>query len=551
MTSKLIEIRSVLPLPLLFLAAGLVPARVGIAAQASVPAAGVPQLFHTSDQCLACHNGLVASSGEDVSIGFKWRSSMMGNAGRDPYWMAAVRRESLDHPAAVDAIEDKCTVCHLGMARTTAVAKGGQGRAFENFPVLGVGGPHTALAIDGVSCTVCHQIQNINLGVEEGFTGGYSIDLTTGMGNRTVVGPFEVDAGRTRVMESASEFRPVEAAYIQSAEFCANCHTLFTHALDAEGNEAGVLAEQAPYLEWKHSDYPGQATCQDCHMPVVESEVSVTGVLPNPRTDVNRHSFRGGNFLMPRILNKHRAALAVQALPQELEETARAAEENLATKAASVEVVPVGLVDGRLDVDVVITNLAGHKVPSAYPSRRAWIHLTVRDAGGRAVFESGAFQPDGSIVGNDNDADGNRFEPHYLEITEPGQVQIYEDIMVDYAGSVTTGLLLGVEYVKDNRLLPRGFDKATASIYVAVKGEAFADEDFVGGGDTTRYGVSVGNASGPFRVEAEVWYQPIGYRWAQKLGDYDTAESAQFMKFFNGVSSASGALLARDGATIR
>ena len=51
---------------------------------------------------------------------------------------------------------------------------------------------------------------------------------------------------------------------------------------------------------------------------------------------------------MPRILNKHRAALDVQALPQELEETARASEENLATKAATVEVVPVGLEDGRL-----------------------------------------------------------------------------------------------------------------------------------------------------------------------------------------------------------
>jgi len=551
MTSRLIEIRMTLAFLLLVLAGGFVPAWVGLSAQASAPAAGVPQLFHTSDQCLACHNSLVAPNGEDVSIGFKWRSSMMGNAGRDPYWMAAVRRESLDHPAAVDVIEDKCTVCHLGMARTTSVAEGGQGRAFENFPVLGQGGPHTTLAIDGVSCTVCHQIQDVNLGEKKGFTGGYTIDLTTPMGQRPVFGPFEVDAGRTRIMESASEFRPVEATHIQSAEFCASCHTLFTHALDPDGNEVGEIAEQAPYLEWKHSDYPGEATCQTCHMPVVAGEVSVTGVSPNPRTEVSRHSFQGGNFLMPRILNKHRAALEVKALPQELEETARAAEENLSTNAASVEVVPVGLVDGRLDVDIVIANLAGHKLPSAYPSRRAWLHLTVRDAGGRVVFESGVFQPDGSIVGNDNDADGNRFEPHYLEITDPEQVQIYEDIMVDYAGAVTTGLLWGVEYVKDNRLLPRGFDKTTAPDEVAVRGEALGDRNFVGGGDTTRYGVNVGNASGPFQVEVELWYQPIGYRWAQNLGEYDSAESDQFMRFFEGVSSASKALLARAEATVR
>jgi len=551
MTTRMIKIRSVLTLLPLFLACVFVPGQEEVSGQVSGSGEAVPQLFHTSDQCLACHNGLVAPNGEDVSIGFKWRSSMMGNAGRDPYWMAAVRRESLDHPAAVDVIEDKCTVCHLGMARTTAVAEGGQGRAFENFPVIGEGGAHTELAVDGVSCTVCHQIQNVNLGMEEGFTGGYSIDLTTPMGQRSVIGPFEVDPGRTRLMESASEFRPVEAAYIQSAEFCANCHTLFTHALDADGNEAGELAEQAPYLEWRHSDYPGEATCQDCHMPVVEGEVSVTGVLPNPRADVNRHSFRGGNFLMPRILNKHRAALDVQALPQELEETARAAEVNLATEAATMDVVPVGLMDGRVDVDVAITNLAGHKVPTAYPSRRAWIHLTVRDAAGRLVFESGEFQPDGSISGNDNDSDGSRFEPHYLEITLPGQVQIYEDIMVDYAGAVTTGLLWGVEYVKDNRLLPRGFDKNTAPDDVAVKGEALGDLDFVGGGDTTHYSVSVGNASGPFQVEVELWYQPIGYRWARSLGEYDTAESDQFLEFFDGVSSASAALLARARATVQ
>ena len=52
-------------------------------------------------------------------------------------------------------------------------------------------------------------------------------------------------------------------------------------------------------------------------------------------------------------------------------------------------------------------------------------------------------------------------------------------------------------------------------------------------------------------VAAELWYQPIGYRWARNLGDYDTAESAQFMEFFNGVSSSSRALLARAGASVR
>ena len=54
-------------------------------------------------------------------------------------------------------------------------------------------------------------------------------------------------------------------------------------------------------------------------------------------------------------------------------------------------------------VDVHVENFGGHKLPTAFPSRRAWLHVMVKDASGRLVFESGALKPDGSIAGNDND----------------------------------------------------------------------------------------------------------------------------------------------------
>jgi len=522
-----------------------------LAALAAPAQAQVVDLFHKSDQCIACHTQLTAPSGEDVSIGFNWRSSMMGNSARDPYWMAGVRREALDHPAAVAAIEDKCTVCHLPIARTLAVSHGMPATAFEHFPYLGKGGPLTELGRDGVSCTVCHQILDENLGTRDGFTGGYVIDLRTPMGERTVYGPFEVDEGRTRIMQSASQFTPQMASHIQSAQFCANCHTLFTHALDPDGNEVSELPEQTPYLEWLHSDYPGQQTCQDCHMPVIEGEVAVSGVLPNPRTDVNQHVFKGGNFLIPRVLNKHRARMDVQALPQELDATARASEENLANNSALLHMEQLSSEEGRLEVGVTVTNLVGHKLPSAYPSRRVWLHVKVLDRSGRTLFESGAFEADGSINGNDNDQDGSRFEPHYDRITSADQVQIYEDIMVDYADNVTTGLLYGARYIKDNRLLPTGFDKSTASSDVAVHGAAEGDADFVGGSDRVTYAVSLGSGRAPYTVVAELWYQPIGYRWAMNLGEYDTAESDQFMGFFNEVAPASGTVLASTEVVLR
>lgn len=523
---------------------------VGVS-HAGAQQAPAPGAFVLATQCTGCHNLLAAPNGQDVSIGFNWGSSMMGNSGRDPYWMAAVRRETMDHPAALDAIEDKCTVCHLPMARTLHVAEGGAGKAFQYFPGATAPGPHAVLASDGVSCTVCHQVQDERLGTRESFTGGYVIDVHA-PAPRSVYGPFEVDAGRTRLMESASTFRPREAGHVQSAEFCASCHTLFTHALDPDGNEVGELPEQTPYLEWKHSSYPGEEeTCQNCHMPVVEGEVSVSGILPNPRTEVNRHVFRGGNFLMPRILNKHRAELGTQALPQDLEATSRSVEEHLATKTATLEVVSLSAEEGTLAADIRVTNLAGHKLPSAYPSRRAWLHVTVTDGSGKVLLESGAVKPDGFIQGNDNDLDGSRYEPHHQEITSADQVQIYEDIMVDYAGEVTTGLLWGVRYIKDNRLLPAGFDKATAPDDVAVRGNATGDADFQGGTDQVRYAVALDGAQGPFQVVAELWYQPIGFRWAMNLGEYDTDESARFLAMFRGMESATAALLARTEEVLR
>jgi hypothetical protein len=103
------------------------------------------------------------------------------------------------------------------------------------------------------------------------------------------------------------------------------------------------------------------------------------------------------------------------------------------------------------------------------------------------LFESGALDPSGLVQGNDADADATRFEPHYAEIRQPDQVQIYESVMGDAAGRPTTGLLTAVRYLKDNRLLPRGFDKGSAERDIAVVGEALQDADFVGGSDGVRY----------------------------------------------------------------
>jgi hypothetical protein len=397
---------------------------------------------------------------------------------------------------------------------------------------------------------VCHQIRPDNFGQESSLDGGFIIDLQKKPEEREIFGPFDVDKGRTRVMHSVTGFIPAKADHIRQSELCAGCHTLLTNAFDDKGNPAGSLPEQVPYQEWQHSDYPNTNSCQSCHMPRVAGESPITSVQGKTHEEVSRHVFVGGNAFLLRILKDHGKELGVSATPDELEASARRTEENLAAQTGSVEIKNANVAGGRLEFGITVSNKTGHKFPTAYPARRAWLHVVVRDSRGATVFESGASRPDGSVAGNDNDEDALKFEPHYTRITSPDQVQIYESIMGDFAGRVTTGLLYGTHYLKDNRLLPRGFDKTTAPDRVAVVAPAREDPDFAGGSDSLTYSVALpDNAAGPYTVTAELLFQSIGFRWAQNLRNYDAPEPNRFVGYYTQAASQSTKLIARSALT--
>jgi len=501
-------------------------------------------LFKTSGDCMPCHNSLIAPTGEDVSIGASWRASIMANSARDPYWQAGVRRETIDHPGAATDIQDECAICHMPMARVIAQANGRKGEVFAHLPVVQRDGPEDLLAHDGVSCAMCHQIASDKLGTRESFVGGFVIAGPQPT-PRPIFGPYDVEKGLKTIMRSSAEYQPTKGDHIRQSELCATCHTLITKALDPQGKVIGELPEQAMYLEWKHSAFEGeQRSCQSCHMPSVEDEMPVSSVLGEPRKGLARHVFVGGNFFMLRMLNRYRLDLGVQAPPHELDASAVRTIQNLQGQTAAVSIERADVAGGRLDFNVAVQNITGHKLPTAYPSRRAWLHVTVRDRTGRQIFESGRITPSGLIEGNDNDADATKFEPHYTEIREPDQVQIYESVMGDSAGVPTTGLLNGIGYLKDNRLLPRGFDKATAESDIRVIGGAADDGDFTGGSDRVRYSIAAAG-EGPFQIDVELRFQPIGFRWAQNLKPYDAPETARFVNYYDSMASGSSETLAR------
>jgi hypothetical protein len=501
--------------------------------------------FRTSDRCFPCHNELTTPSGRDVSIGLAWRSSIMANSARDPYWQASVRRETMDHPQAVPDIEDECSICHMPISRYQAKLQGDKGQVFAYLPFY-ADPKKSAFAEDGVTCAVCHQIGKQKLGSRESFNGGFVVENPPEKDARPEYGPFEVTRARQHIMDSSTGgFRPMFSEHIRDSALCGSCHQLYTTARGDNGKEIGYLPEQMPYLEWLHSDYPSRYSCQQCHMPEVHEAVRISSVLSDPRNGLNQHVFQGGNFFMQQMLNQYRNDLDVAALPQELTNAADATLEFLRTQSARIELRNVDVVAGTLRAEVFVQNLTGHKLPTAYPSRRAWVHFQIRDHEGKTIFESGALNADGSIQGNDNDADPSRFEPHYQEISSPDQVQIYEPILKDTQGHVTTGLLSAIGYFKDNRILPTGFDKKTADKDIAVIGDAHDDPDFKAGSDTVRYFVSLGNAEGPYRIEVELWYEPIGFRWAHNLQPYSASEPQRFISYYESMSASAATVLAR------
>jgi hypothetical protein len=505
--------------------------------------------FHTSDRCVACHNGMRTKSGEDISIGFDWRASMMANSARDPYWQGSVRRESLDHPEAKPAIENECSVCHMPIIHLQAQVKGRKAEIFAHLP-FNPDNQDNAAAEDGVSCSVCHQIANEKLGTRASFNGAFAVDTPQSDDQRPEYGPFAIDAGHQRVMQSSTGgFLPTPGAHVRESALCGTCHTLYTQSLGPDGREIATFPEQMPFLEWLHSDYPSKSSCQSCHMPEVREKVPVTALFGEPREGMHRHEFVAANFFMQRVLNNYRADLSVAALPQELTTAANRTVTFLQTQSARVSIRNLESTSSGLSMEVLVENLSGHKLPTAYPSRRVWLHVAVRDRNGQAIFESGALNPDGSIKGNRNDSDPLQFEPHYPEITSPEQVQIYEPILKDSAGRVTTGLLSAIGYLKDNRLLPSGFSKQNAEKDIAVIGEAANDPNFTDKGSVVRYSVSIAGAAGPFHVQAELWYQPIGFRWAHNLAPYIAEEPQRFVSYYESMSSNTAVVLARAEAT--
>ena len=521
--------------------------------------AGLQSKFLNSTSCASCHsNAPLATAMRDSKsrpLGQYdlWRSSMMANASRDPLWRAVVSAEIQATPSRKADIEAKCMRCHAPMESNDFH---GDTDARMSLSMLDdANDPRNPLARDGASCTVCHQILPDNLGKASSYTGKFHIGPS-----KQIFGPHANPA--VQQMQMRTGYVPAKGSHINKSGLCATCHTVMTNTLDKNGKATGSsLPEQTPYLEWRNSIFnkevqnpgPSAQSCQDCHLPSkdVEGNSISTRIARNPggrdypflssRAPFGRHILVGGNTLLPEIFRDNAQALGVLAPAAAFNATIAAAKNQLQKRTAKLSIQGLTRVGSDLQFRVRVENLAGHKFPSAYPSRRAWLKVRVLDKDNQQVFLSGGYDGIGRILGAGGkvlpeEKAGGPFFPHRDSIQSSGQVQVWESLMGDDQNKLTFTLLRGAKYLKDNRILPKGWKPNHPDAPLTRPIGIGSDANFVGGQDEVSFKLSAPSASGPYKIEVSLLYQTLGNRFAEELFQVQTPEVAAFKSYWSKAS---------------
>jgi hypothetical protein len=489
---------------------------------------GFNTLFAASGACAKCHGkdslgiASVDPNGQDINVVDDWRATMMANSAKDPFWRAKVSHEIIINPNHKEKLEQKCITCHapLGHFNGQYVGTEYQFNWLEFDPV----------GRDGVSCVVCHQQSSKQLG--DLHSGHLNFDTV-----KVAYGPYEEPL--VSPMFTATGYEPVYSEHISDAGICAGCHTLITETVDLDGNLTGnTFVEQATYHEWLNSTYQtDNTTCQNCHMPALEKGfvTLVTGSMVEPRFPFYLHELVGGNVTMLKLLRDHTEELCLSAAPEQFDEVIEKTLDMLQNRSLNLE---IQLIDRTVDTAffaVTIQNKAGHKFPSGYPSRRAFIDFSVVDEFGDTLFFSGKTDSEYEVFGHNAD-----YEPHYEMINSEDQIQIYELVLGDVNDDVTTVLERADAPLKDNRIPPVGFT-TSHEVYdtTIIAGNALFDEnfnmenDFEGSGsDIIYYHIPLNGNLENLLAYAKIYYQSTPPKWMKEMFEENSPEIDSFRNMF-------------------
>lgn len=450
-----------------------------------------PGLLHalvSSDNCAGCH----ASGGGSDAAFFPWDTwagSMMANATRDPVFWAALDVANHDQPG----VGDYCLRCHTpgGWYGGRVVKNGSGGSVDGSNGCLLQGSYATSDSGDysGASCHYCHRLVNQGPQGQAAYTQNGNAWLDDGDCNGAGApcrrGPYAYPGGGT--VDAPPHPWAYSAYHMQSAQ-CGLCHNVSTPdtdagplrtLIDAGGADTHIpFPVERTFSEWQRSDFAdvifrdalGDAAaylpalarsrqCQDCHMPNSADPGAYACTLANSGSrsgNLAVHAFAGGNAWVPGILSgEYGVALNRTAA---YAQTVAAAQQML-QGAAQLAITPGAYVAptagsaGSVALNVRVTNLSGHKLPTGYAEgRRMWLDVQVRDAGNALIAESGAYDAMTGLLSGD------------------AQARVYETLQgiwngsncaVTAAGKTQFHFVLNNCIAKDNRIPPLGFSGAS------------------------------------------------------------------------------------------
>ncbi|MCA9550064.1 MAG: hypothetical protein KC933_08520 [Myxococcales bacterium] len=296
-----------------------------------------PAAFAGAVACQTCHPQHYA----------EWQTSRHAYAMRDEVFRRLVAIRQADYAGAQDQF---CTQCHSAIC-----ARGGacvDGFSFDALPPV---------ALEGVTCEACHRVS----GLERRYNSGHVLDPggpMRGTIEDPATSPFH-----------ATEYSPLHA----TSEFCAGCHDVI---------ELSGLNLERPFAEWSESPAAGTTeTCQSCHMPTREGVAAEGGP---PRT-VHEHRFIGVDLPPDEVADAAERALHEARVQALLTSTA-----TLAVTVPSA--VPAG---AQLDLVLTVKNEnRAHNFPTGTTFvRQAWVAVTVTDADGMVVYETGGLDSQGDL----------------------------------------------------------------------------------------------------------------------------------------------------------
>jgi len=505
---------------------------------------GPGEYFLPSSSCQGCHGfdtlflANIDENGMDVNLFDRWESSMMAFSAKDPLWRAKVSHEIMINPGHADELQTSCTSCHAPMGHYTAIYGGATSYTIADLV-------NDSLGLDGVSCAGCHTI-----GPDAGstFSGITSYDTT-----RNIYGPFTVPfVGPMQLYEG---YTPVYSPHMDNSAVCSSCHTIFTKTVDFAGNYTGTeFPEQATYHEFLNSSFPvAGISCQTCHMPQLTDPIVIANGYINlqGRTPFNQHVFAGANHFMLDLIKSNKSSLNIDVEDEHFDSSMAATMRMLQQQAVEFELFSDSIASDTAYYRVKIKNKAGHKFPSGYPSRRAVLQLVMTDATNDTIFQSGIFDPEYRVVG-----ENAQFEIHHDIISQDHVSQIYEMVMGDVNAQYTSILERASVMLKDNRIPPDGFT-TTAPMYdtVMITPDAVADDNFNkinsvegSGTDFVHFRIPVTGINGLVNVNASLFYQSVAPKFLDEMFSLNSAPIDTFEVMYN-AADKSPILVASDSLT--